>query len=114
MTAHALITDASRRRRLAGGPALARVLTSPTPGEILLGSDNTGGPVLRIPTTTTYDDLKATIAALADLLARLDLALDDIVDALAPTPDQVRAAYLSNGDQIPANLRSGLARGLFG
>ena len=102
------------------------------PGEILLGSDAAGGPVLRIPTTTTYDDLRAVLAALADLLARLEPALDAVADALAPAPsrllrrfddvaltitptaEQVRAAYLSNGDQLPANLRSGFVRAVLG
>jgi hypothetical protein len=108
------------------------VLTSPLSGEILLGSDDTGGPVLRIPTTTTRDELRAVIVALTDLLARLEPALDAVIDAFAPAPspllrrfddvaltitptaDQVRAAYLSNGDQLPANLRSGFVRAVLG
>ena len=117
-------------RRLPSDLAPARVLTSPIPGEILLGTDDTGRPVLRIPTTTTREDLRAALAALTDLLARLDPALDAVAEALAPcrrlqrfdaqaeaiipTVDQVRAAYRGNGDRLPANLRGGLARAVFG
>ena len=84
MADHASTITALPVRRVPSDPATARVLTSPLPGEILLGSDDSGGPVLRIPTTTTYDDLKATIAALADLLARMEPVLDAVSDALAP------------------------------
>ena len=119
-------------RRLPSDIPLARVLTVSTLGEILLGSDATGGPVLRIPTTTTRDDLKAAMAALSDLLARLEPALDAVADAFAPAPslllrrfddraeniiptaDQVRDAYRGNGDRLPANLRGGLAQAVFG
>lgn len=84
MADHALTTTDTPVRRVPTDPAPARVLTSPLPGEILLGSDAAGGPVLRISTTTTREDLKATIAALVDLLARLEPALDAVADALAP------------------------------
>ena len=132
MADHASTTTALPIRRVPSDPAPARVLTSPLPGEILLGSDDTGGPVLRIPTTTTREDLRAAMAALADLLARLESALDAVADALAPAPsrllrrfddvaltitptaDQVRAAYLSNGDRLPANLRGGFVRAVLG
>ena len=132
MATYAHTTAVPVTRRVPSDPAPARVLTSSIPGEILLGSDATGGPVLRIPTTTTREDLRATIAALADLLARLEPALDAVADALAPAPsrllrrfddvaltitptaDQVRAAYRANGDQLPANLRGGFARLVLG
>ena len=89
MATCALTITAPDGRRQSNETAPARVLTSSIPGEILLGSDDTGGPVLRIPATTTRDDLRAVLAALADLLARLEPALDAIADALAPTADQV-------------------------
>ena len=132
MADHASTTTAPPVRRVPTDTAPARVLTSPMPGEILLGSDDTGGPVLRIPTTTTREDLRAVLVALADLLARLEPALDAIADALAPAPspllrrfddvaltitptaDQVRAAYLSNGDRLPTNLRGGFGWAVIG
>ncbi|MBL6082104.1 hypothetical protein JMJ56_29435 [Belnapia sp. T18] len=42
------------------------------------------------------------------------LGFDATFQGIAPTADQVRAAYRSNGDRLPANLRSGLARAFFG
>ena len=132
MATCALTITAPDGRRQSNDTAPARVLTSSIPGEILLGSDDTGGPILHIPTTTTRDELRAVIVALTDLLARLEPALDAVIDALAPasspllrrledtaeaitpTADQVRAAYLINGDRLPANLRGGFVRAMLG
>ena len=103
MADHASTTTALPARRVPTDPAPARVLTSPLPGDILLGSDDTG-PVLRIPTTTTRDELRAVLAALGDLLARLEPALDAAADALAPAPsyrfDNVLQGHIiPTGDQ---------------
>ncbi len=132
MAAHALTTTEPRRGTT---PRTARVLTSPIPGEILLGSDATGGPVLRLPANIGRADIEAAVAALADLLDRMGAPLADhrpdaepdpvqpsalptpfavTVHAIVPTLDQQRAAYRRNGDRLPANLRGGLARALFG
>ena len=40
--------------------------------------------------------------------------LDAWAEVIIPTVDQVRAAYRGNGDRLPANLRGGLARAVFG
>ena len=125
MAADALTTATAAGRRLPSDTPLVRVLTTTTPGEILLGSDDTGAPVLRIATSTTREDLKAAVVALIDLLARMEPALEAVASALAPDPsrplrrfddraeaithtaEQVRAAYRSNSDRLPANLRGG-------
>ncbi|MBL6082593.1 hypothetical protein JMJ56_32015 [Belnapia sp. T18] len=125
----AACTHTTLEPRRGTAPCLARVLTSPIAGEILLGSDATGGPVLRIPASTGRANIEAAVAALVDLLARMDAPLQDCEPAeaspltvrfdatfqgITPTADQVRAAYRSNGDRLPANLRTGFARALFG
>ncbi|MBL6081852.1 hypothetical protein JMJ56_28100 [Belnapia sp. T18] len=86
-------------------------------------------PVLRIPASTGWADIEAAVAALVDLLDRMGTPLQDSEPAetsplavrsdasfqgITPSADQVRAAYLRNGDRMPANLRTGLARAFFG
>ncbi|SDE42512.1 hypothetical protein [Belnapia rosea] len=77
------ITEPRRETSL---PPLARVLTSSNPGEILLGSDASGGSVLCISATIGWADLEAAAAALADLLERMGAPLADRGPDIEPDP----------------------------